>query len=151
MCWTRFALCYIIVDHFCLAVRPSGRAAADNTRADGYPSFVPTINIQLYTQCCCSDGNVMLARHAVLLGCRQEREGGGATYKSLKGSKSLFLVVVVIIIFSFSFSFLYCLFSVFLVGWFHRGPHHVLAFNQMGGRRDGINQTMEKKEERRSE
>jgi uncharacterized membrane protein (DUF485 family) len=32
----------------------------------------------------------------------------GATYKSLKGSKSLFLVVVVIIIFSFSFSF-YCL------------------------------------------
>lgn len=145
MCWTRFALCYIIVDHFCLAVRPSGRAAADNTRADGYPSFVPTINIQLYTQCCCSDGNVMLARHAELLGCRQEREG--ATYKSLKGSKSLFLVVV-IIIFSFSFSFLYCLFSVFLVGWFHRGPHHVLAFNQMGGRRDGINQTMEKKKKK---
>jgi hypothetical protein len=75
----------------------------------------------------------------------------GATYKSLKGSKSLFLVVVVIIIFSFSFSFLYCLFSVFLVGWFHRGPHHVLAFNQMGGRRDGINQTMEKKEEVKKE
>lgn len=41
--------CYIIVDHFCLAVRPSGRAAADNTLADGYPSFVPTINIHYPT------------------------------------------------------------------------------------------------------
>lgn len=76
---------------------------------------------------------------------KSERE---ATYKSLKGSKSLFLVVVVII-FSFSFLLFVLSFFSFLVGWLHRGPHHVLAFNQMGGRRDGINQTMEKKKKKK--